>query len=224
MSNEVMMKHKMELVLNCRWIMMALVIVHCSLFIQTNAGAQTFTQRLQETAKGEASVTVHHDQAIDKLVNGQATANANTAKTAEKTNEAKPATTGTATPKKQQDKPHDADKPATASHPRHDNTAVATPDTTSTEHKPSYKTTGFRIQVYAGGNSRKDRQKAEQIGNQIRMLFPTEAVYVHFYSPRWICRMGNYRTQEEAYQALQEVKKLGYTAATIVKGKITVQY
>jgi hypothetical protein len=36
--------------------------------------------------------------------------------------------------------------------------------------------------------------------------------------------MGNYRTYEEALQQLQEVKRLGYTAATIVKGKITVQY
>ena len=46
----------------------------------------------------------------------------------------------------------------------------------------------------------------------------------HFYSPRWICRVGNYRTYEEAHQMLVSLRKLGYTQATIVKGKITVSY
>jgi hypothetical protein len=36
--------------------------------------------------------------------------------------------------------------------------------------------------------------------------------------------MGNYRTYEEAHHALQEVKKMGYNAATIVKGKTAVAY
>jgi hypothetical protein len=70
----------------------------------------------------------------------------------------------------------------------------------------------------------KDGRMGEQIGNQLRTLFPSESVYVHFYTPRWICRMGNYRTYEEAHHALQEVKKMGYTAATIVKGKTAVAY
>ena len=36
--------------------------------------------------------------------------------------------------------------------------------------------------------------------------------------------MGNYRTYEEAHQVLNQVKKLGYNSAIIVKGKITVPY
>ena len=194
-------------------------------FLPLNVAAQTFTQRLQETAKGEATVTIHHDQAIDKLVNGVQTATANTVtaptKPAVKTGETKPATA--AATKRQTESRSETDKNANQQAQHNAGTQI-TNDSTSLEHKPSYKTTGYRIQVYAGGNSRKDRQKAEQIGNQLRMLFPLEAVYVHFYSPRWICRMGNYKTQEEALQALQDVKKLGYSAATIVKGKITVQY
>ena len=90
--------------------------------------------------------------------------------------------------------------------------------------KNSYKTMGFRVQAYAGGNSRSDRQKAEQIGENIKANIPGEPVYVHFYSPRWICRVGNYRTYEEAHQMLLAIRKLGYTQASIVKGKITVQY
>lgn len=88
----------------------------------------------------------------------------------------------------------------------------------------SYKVTGYRVQAYAGGNSREDRIKAEKIGSNIKMKFPDEPVYVHFYSPRWICRVGNYRTFEEADRMLQHLKGMGYKQACIVRGKITVQY
>lgn len=88
----------------------------------------------------------------------------------------------------------------------------------------SYKVTGYRVQIFAGGNSRNDRQKAEQMGNNIKMKFPDQPVYVHFYSPRWICRMGNFRTLGEAQKVLAKVKALGYKQACLVKGQITVQY
>ena len=57
----------------------------------------------------------------------------------------------------------------------------------------------------------------------MKSLFPGEPVYVHFYSPRWVCRIGNYRSYEEADEVLHRVKNLGYQSAIIVKGKITVQ-
>ena len=87
-----------------------------------------------------------------------------------------------------------------------------------------YKVSGYRVQAFAGGNSRKDRLQAEQIGNEIKSHFAGVPVYVHFYSPRWICRVGNYRTYEEAHEMLLNIRKLGITGASIVKGKITVQY
>ena len=90
--------------------------------------------------------------------------------------------------------------------------------------RKSYKVTGYRVQAYAGGNSRNDRLKAEQIGNALKMNFPDQPVYVHFYSPRWICRMGNYRGIGEAQKMLAKVKALGYRQACLVKGQITVQY
>ena len=222
------MKHKTIILFSNRWIMMALFVIHCSLFVQVSAWAQTFTQRLQTADKNGATVTVHHDKAIDDLVNGprvsevaKATATTTTSKsTASKTTASKTAASKTATPVapvKQQDTKTEAPKVLVAD-------SAAADSVTSKRSSHSYKSKGFRVQVYAGGNSRKDRQKAEQIGNELRALFPREAVYVHFFSPRWICRMGNYQTQEEAHRALQEVKQLGYTAATIVKGTITVQY
>lgn len=86
------------------------------------------------------------------------------------------------------------------------------------------KTTGYRIQVYSGGNSRKDRQNAENTGRALKQRFPSVPVYVHFYSPRWICRMGNFRSYQEAESLLKEIKSMGYRQACIVKGVISVGY
>ena len=119
-------------------------------------------------------------------------------------------------------------KPQPSERPQITTLPDTTPDTTYTEPRKKvlkgYKVNGYRVQVYAGGNSRDARVKAERTGREINALFPGEPVYVHFYSPRWICRMGNYRTYEEAHQILNAVKKLGYQSAIIVKGKITVPY
>jgi cytoskeletal protein RodZ len=180
-------------------------------FLPLTISAQTFTQRLQKSVNG-ATVTVHQDKAIDDLVNGPNTPIATKKSQPEKTASSVASTTPTS--------------PTSSTTPTVPTSKPAPTDTASVAHKSSHsiKTTGFRVQVFAGGNSRKDKQTAERMGNELRTLFPHEAVYVHFYSPRWICRMGNYRTQEEAHRALVEVKKLGYTSATIVKGKITIPY
>jgi hypothetical protein len=90
--------------------------------------------------------------------------------------------------------------------------------------RKSYKVNGYRVQAYLGGNSREDRAKAQEIGNAIKRKYPSEPVYVHFYSPRWTCRIGNYRTYEEASHMLKNIRKMGYKEATILRGKITVQY
>lgn len=84
------------------------------------------------------------------------------------------------------------------------------------------KVTGYRVQAFAGGNTRADKNKAQQAGNAIKMRFPDQPIYVHFYSPRWICRVGNYRSLGEARRMLKAVKAMGYKSAIIVKGKISV--
>ena len=84
------------------------------------------------------------------------------------------------------------------------------------------KVTGYRVQAFAGGNTRADKTKAQQAGNDIKMRFPDQPIYVHFYSPRWICRVGNYRSLGEARRMLSAIKGMGYKAAVIVKGQITV--
>ena len=97
-------------------------------------------------------------------------------------------------------------------------------DTSKKVMRQSYQINGYRVQAYLGGNSRSDREKAQQVGNAIKKKYPLEPIYVHFYSPRWTCRVGNYRTYEDAKKMLDNVKKMGYKEATILKGKITVQY
>jgi hypothetical protein len=106
----------------------------------------------------------------------------------------------------------------------HDTVSIDTPEDLQRKIMKGSKAAGYRVQVFAGGNTRNDRIKAERIGSEIRELFPGVPVYVHFISPRWICRMGNYRTYEEAHAVLERIKNNGYQSAIIVKGKITVQY
>ena len=207
------MKHNREKSCIC-WIVLAILFaLHCSLFVSP-AGAQTFTQRLQKTVQGEGSVTLHQDRTIDALVNGVAQSTPAPQPKVQEQEKPKPEK-----PKEESQASSDRAQPSAS-----EAAVVAVDSTYLKKSGKPYKITGYRVQAFAGGNSRKDRQKAEQTGNQLRMLFPSEAVYTHFYSPRWICRMGNYRTYEEAHQMLQEVRKLGFSSATIVKGKITVQY
>lgn len=193
----------------------------CAGCILAASAQSTFTQRLQEEKQGEGKVTITQDKAIDELVNGPQTAVSNqTTQSAQSTQSPQQQKTT-----EQQQKPDSGttQRPVVAEKGQQsDSTAID--DGRKKIMKGGYKINGYRVQVYAGGNSRDARIKAERIGREINSLFPGEPVYVHFYSPRWICRMGNYRTYEEAHQQLRAVKNLGYSSAIIVKGKITVPY
>ena len=193
------------------------------------ADAQSsFTQRLQQSKSGEGKITLTQDKAIDELVNGPAVVPAKP-KTNTTTTQPK------ATEKKEKDKEKDnitatnqdkkTEQPKVVVVEHHDSTTIdTTPEEIQKKVLKGVKVAGYRVQVFAGGNTRNDRIKAERIGSEIKGLFPGVPVYVHFYSPRWICRMGNYRTYEEAHAVLQRVKNNGYQSAIIVKGKITVSY
>ena len=195
------------------------ILVLC-IGIPMGAGAQTFTQRLQkQPAAGQGSVTIHQSDTIDQLVNSavlgtKGTSSASTTSSASSSS----STSSTSRPSSASS----SSKSTIVTAPQ----AVEQPDTTTLSQKMirgGHKITGYRVQAFAGGNSRKDRQKAEQTRNSIKSHYPNVPVYVHFYSPRWICRVGNYRTYEEAHQMLVSLRNLGFDQATIVKGKITVR-
>ncbi len=179
--------------------------------IHQYAGAQTFTQRIQQPTVGKGTVTIHQSADIDQLVNSTQL----TTRTTQRTDEPKPTENAD-----HAEKP--AEKPVTTAPADPTDDASTAPIDHTKKIMRGYKINGYRVQAYAGGNSRKDRQEAERIGDRIKSSYPDEPVYVHFYSPRWICRIGNYRTYEEAHQMLVSLRNLGFTQATIVKGKITV--
>ena len=207
------------------------------------AHAQTYLDHLKEKNQGQGVVTVHQSKAIDELVNGKKiTPQDDKTKTTPQpqkngTDTQQKGVTPTTQHKQGQDslKKTEPQRHETAKEGVHtsyaqksetpkdetDNTVV---DMRKKVMRKSYKVTGYRVQVYAGGNSRNDRLKAEQTGNTLKMKFPEQPVYVHFYSPRWICRMGNFRNLNDARKVLIKVKALGYKQACLVKGQITVQY
>ena len=202
-------------------------IVISTLFIiaaTTGSQAQTYLETLRKDIPGQGHVTVTQSKEIDDLVNGTPTVEV-----------AKPkAEPEKATAKKEKKAEQTAVKETeTIKRPAETRTtepvtaeaddANATIDTSKKMMRGSYKITGYRVQAFSGGNSREDKNKAREIGDAIKRRFPTQPVYVHFYSPRWTCRIGNYRTYEEASQVLREIKAMGYSGASIVKGKITVQ-
>lgn len=181
--------------------------------------AQTFLDRLKKPAKDKAVVTVTQDAAIDKLVNGDITAKTTVVNKKEHAASTKKESAHSASTKKES-----AHSASTTTTPHASSSTIEEPDMSNKVMKNSYKVTGYRVQAFAGGNKRDDRQAAENVGNAIKRRFPEQPIYVHFYSPRWICRVGNFRTYEEAHAMLVEIREMGYKQASIVKGKISVQY
>ena len=206
-----------------RWIVTMILCIGMAI----HAGAQSFTQRIQKKVDGQGTVTIHHSQEIDRLVNVQPTSPSST--TATKPSADKAVSSG----KSNTPTPSGADKnsgnPSAANSPiakvnAPESSSEAEVDMSKKVMRNAQKVMGYRVKAFAGGNSRQDRQNAERTRNAIKAHYPHVPVYVHFYSPRWICRVGNYRTYEEAHHMLVNLQRLGYKQASIVKGKITVQY
>ena len=194
-----------------------LVLLPFYLFTFLPLNAQTFTQRIQQQKAGQGTITIHESAEIDQLVNESKIG---------------PVATSSSTTKQVTTKPTTTTKPSNATTSEASKASSQTSQEETPEESPvdntkkimtgGYKINGYRVQAFAGGNSRKDRQQAEAVGNQIKSSYPGVPVYVHFYSPRWICRVGNYRTYEEAHQMLLSLRKMGFSEAVVVKGKITV--
>lgn len=173
----------------------------------THANAQTFTERIQKKVDGKGTMTIHQSEEINQLVNDPNATDSQVQKVTENKRQVEPL------------KDNKQVNNTTPSSSENDET-----EPVETQKKATQKITGYRVQAFAGGNSRKDRLTAESIRNNIKSQIPNVAVYVHFYSPRWICRVGNFRTYEEAHQMMVRLQNMGYKQASIVKGKITVTY
>lgn len=205
-------------------------IMLLALGLSSQAGAQTFLDELTKNKPGQGTVTVTQSQDIDELVNNARLIRTQPAPAARPNVTAKKPTANKEVAEKHSGR---SEKVLTETAARTDR-ATTTPteagedmttvNTSKKVMRHGRKITGYRVQAFSGGNSRADRQKAQNIGDAIKARFPDLPIYVHFYSPRWICRVGNFRTYEEANEVLKIIKEMGYRQACIVKGKITVAY
>ncbi len=88
-----------------------------------------------------------------------------------------------------------------------------------------YKISGYRVQIYAGNNSRNSRIEAERTAQRFKGYFPKVPSYTHFYPPRWVCRVGDFKTAEQAQAFMQQVQQLKvFSGLTVVKTAIQVVY
>ncbi len=208
----------------------------------TTASAQ-YTERLQEQRQGQGTVTVTQSKEIDDLVNGSPKKPATTTTTTTRTtttttrpatttprttkpettrSETKPAETHSATTERTQTSSTEREERATKPETTRRATTSAAEPAGRKVMRGAKRTKGFRVQVFSGGSKREDRVKAEQIGNRMKSAFPDQPIYTHFYSPRWVCRMGNFKTYQEAMAVCKKVRAMGYKQASVVKGTISV--
>lgn len=93
----------------------------------------------------------------------------------------------------------------------------------STGEQTVIKSPGFRIQVYAGNNSRDARNQANGVASRVKEYFPDLKVYTSFTSPRWLCRVGDFRSIEEADAMMRKLKSTGvFREVSIVKEQINI--
>lgn len=94
---------------------------------------------------------------------------------------------------------------------------------------PNAKLNGYRIQVFSDGRNQSSLEaRAKARGNAIVARFPKYRGQVYTYSsaPNWYTRIGNFRTEEEAQKALDELKRSfpGFSSEMrVVKSKINAR-
>ena len=89
--------------------------------------------------------------------------------------------------------------------------------------KKELKRQGYRVQVYAGNNTSRSRNEAQQMASRVKQHFQDAQVYAYFVSPRWLCRVGNFPSIEEADAMMRQLKATGvFKEVSIVRDQITI--
>lgn len=198
-------------------IIRAITLLTLLCIADTADAQQSFVQRIKARHSGDGTVVLHQDATLDALVNGTTLPSASKrSKTTTDNNAA------TAPVRSEGNKKKDAEEAAAVDDPVVETAEVDLGDGRKV-YRNSIKMQGFRVQVYSGGNSRKAKQAAERMARQVKGYFPDQPVYTHFYSPRWICRVGDFRTIEEANEMLRQMKEKGdFRQAVIVKSIVQI--
>lgn len=94
---------------------------------------------------------------------------------------------------------------------------------TSSEPVKTLKARGFRVQVYAGNNSRQARSEANRVATKVKEEFPELPVYTYFQPPRWLCRVGDFKSIEEVHVTMRKLKATGvFKEVSIVREQINI--
>lgn len=94
---------------------------------------------------------------------------------------------------------------------------------TGTEDRKVIKSSGYRLQVYAGNNTREAKNEAYSVTSRIKERFPDLTVYTSFNPPRWLCRAGDFRSIEEADAMMRQLRATGvFREVSIVKDQINI--
>lgn len=131
--------------------------------------------------------------------------------------------------------------------PNHTQQHTGNKDTTAAEHihstsKPSediksntkkgtyatrgrHKARGYRICIFTGGNSRKDKTKAIQMGEKCRNKFPELSIYTSFIAPRWVTNVGDFKSRQDAQKYVNLIRSAHFTyEVRIVSSEVNLPY
>ena len=162
-----------------------------------------FTDNLKRKSAAGGVVVLHEDAEIENLVNGGSTATAKT----------------TATPKTSRDSVRTTAPVTTA------DSAESAEKEPARNFGPHTKGTGYRVQICLAGNTKKDKAEAERWGRLFKAYYTDYNVYIAFSSPHWTCRVGDFKSREDAVALLEEMKATqAFKTASVVKSKINIYY
>lgn len=201
-----------------------LVFTYSLLFSLAFAQGQTsYTQYLQRQVAGQGRVTIIQDEEIDALVNNMPKEDPREpAATMGKTGSSKSAKSGNHNSSSSAGaSSSSAGTPSSSSAKQADTTVSVSSKYTGTRTR--HKTKGYRIQVYSGTGNSAAKAEAKAMESKIRRAFPELAVYCHFKSPRWVCRVGDFATREEAQRYLTKIRKQKISIeASIVSDEVLI--
>lgn len=71
----------------------------------------------------------------------------------------------------------------------------------------THASAGFRVQVFSDNNTRTAKNEARSKARMISARFPQYATYVRYTSPYWRLKVGDFRTQQDANEAAEALRK-----------------
>lgn len=202
---------------------MRIVSFFFALFVTLSLSAQTtIVKSLEQDVPGQGKVTVHQSEDISELLGARQHV------VPKSPQHSQPASSSAQNASSAQETSKSPKAPADSSSPKinvaEDGTITLEDDEKEETPRTIVKMAGYRVQVYAGNNTRKAKNEATHVASSVHENFPDVPIYTFFYSPRWLCRVGDFRSMEEAYSMLHKLKSTGkFHEATIVKDRVNVK-